>query len=75
MEDPIFRKLINTDKYRVQGYVQLDRWRGLDGGARDNQELELPRWSRLQITHFLGTLGEARKYTRQLTSFERAKLK
>lgn len=70
MEDPIFSKYINTNKYRVQGYVKLNRWRSVDRLSREEQEINLPVWCRLHISHFLETLEEAKTYTRQLTSFD-----
>lgn len=67
----IFSRYIKTNKNRVQGYIEGNRWINLKNRPREDQETTLPTWSRLRILHFLGTLGAAKNDTRQLTNFER----
>lgn len=37
----------------------------------DTPEIEIANWNKMQITSYIATLGDAKKFNRELTMFER----
>lgn len=71
MIDPILNKCINTLQARVQGFIEQNNWRSVEGMGVDLLGLNLSYLNRLQLANFFRSLPEAKKFNRKLTLFEK----
>lgn len=69
MEDLKFRSLINTEGQWIYKYIDQGRWIGRERMNTETLGINLPFSNKIQLDYFLKSLGDARVYSRQLTTF------